>query len=182
MPSRKARLRQARAAALIFGVVAWSPVSADEHARGWLCVAEKATGFTYRKSDHSWAVAEFATTNKFIIREPTADDLDSLRKLNEFSGGMGLDNPSSPPSYLALYLGISGIQPSTTMVCQDGPNPAGILSCGANPLWGVLNVNVHTLAMQHYVGSGGYLTPGQFLSMGAEPDTPYVEIGRCSPL
>ncbi len=143
---------------------------------GWLCVADKAAGFRYNKSTKSWSAAVFTTDSKYVVRIPTDKDIKELESINQVS------QHSTPPAYIVRVLGQDDDMSIVPATCENPPSAeTGLMVCEGGLMQ--FAVNVHLLRMQRYYGIGYLHQDGKlFPSFEDHPGTPYIEIGRCSPL
>jgi hypothetical protein len=145
--------------------------------KGWLCVADQATGFYYRKSTGSWSVGEFKAGDRYIVRPPNAEDIKDAEKFRFYS------NDNELPAYVVRALGKSDDMSLVPEMCRNPPDArSGIMICQGGLTQ--FAVNTRLLRMQRYYGLG-YLhqDSGAFEhSTDDEPAAPYIEIGQCSSL
>ena len=154
-----------------------APVGNVTGQKGWLCVADQATGFYYRKSTGSWSVGEFKAGDRYIVRPPNAEDIRDAEKFRFYS------NNNELPAYIVRALGKSDDMSLFPEMCRNPPDArSGIMICQGGLTQ--FAVNTRLLRMQRYYGLG-YLhqDSGAFEhSTDDEPAAPYIEIGQCSSL
>jgi len=120
----------------------------------YLCVADKSTGFGYNNRSKEWGVRSFVTDKKYLI------------------------SPTSSPTKRFLITQVGEKTP--TGFCEDGFNDAGFLLCTMIAGEFKFNRNTGRFLLSYLYG---YFTVG----LEAPPttdensDTPYLEIGKCSP-
>jgi hypothetical protein len=122
---------------------------ASDAPTGWLCVAEKATGFAYDKQKKAWTIAEFDADRKFLVRQPNTDELSLFRKLN--------GDDSKPPSYVVRIIGDTILPP---MPCGEPSFEIRTIKCDWYQVQFIINPD--TLRMEWY-SSYGYID--QFSSL-----------------
>jgi len=131
------------------------------HAEGWICIADQATGFIYDAAAQKWKSTTFRVdSSRYLIRRP--EGRTSAWEVREFG---------NPSDVLA------------SAWCKNETNEAGFLFCGG--LWRdfVFNAinNRYILTFQ-----GSYITYNPMAQLEVlrkdGGDTPYIEIGTCSPL
>jgi hypothetical protein len=163
------------AAGLLAGVGAGA--TAADTQRGWLCVADKAIGFRYDKLTKSWADSRFSTNGKYIVRHPIPDDLKEAQQLGDYAAG------DVPPAYIARDFGSDNDIPLIVVICNGAPDEkSGIMLCDHG--LAQFAINTHLLRMQRFYGIG-YLHQDKSAfgpQFADAPDSPLIEIGRCSPL
>src|SRR5262245_28125630 len=54
-------------------------LNAQDALKGWLCVAERASGFRYNKANKTWQPESFQTDKRYIIRPPSDTDIKRLQ-------------------------------------------------------------------------------------------------------
>jgi hypothetical protein len=79
-----------------------------------------------------------------------------------------------PPAYVVEQLGSM-----PTYVCEYPPNKFGLMFCGDG--LDRFTINVRLLRMQ-YIQGAGYVTQDKEAYGILSKGTPFIEIGRCSPL
>jgi len=119
----------------------------------YICTADKSTGFIYK--DNEWQAANFdVNQNRYLVRKATEDDLHS--NVPWLYGEIG--------------------QPVLAGEC-DEPFVTGLLNCRSAGQ--DFRMNTKTMRSQLYYWIG-YVASND---TGVRPiDTPFIEIGRCSPL
>ena len=138
-------------------------VSGPAYAEGWLCIANAVTGFKYDEPTKKWKSSYFKVGNKYLIKRPDPKYLwlfeeqsGSIWVVNEFGRGL--------PSWF----------------CPEEIDKIGWLTCDA---WGGdFPFNKKALRfMRLYLA--GYLDGGTPKYPDTKhSDTPYMEIGTCTPL
>jgi hypothetical protein len=135
---------------------------------GWLCVSDKAAGFSYDKKTKSWNPITFRTSDKYIVRKPSSNEMSLLQSV--------YGDALKPTSYVVVTLG-----ESDPLLCDDIDKLTGVITCGGR--FEQFAIEPHSLRMQRYY-KAGYLS--QYSEYNAkrkeDPDTPEIQIGRCSPL
>ena len=122
-------------------------------ADAYVCTADRSTGFIFKDSE--WQAVNFdVSQNRYLVRKATEDDTHS----------------TSPWIYGEFGQPILGGQ------C-DEPFVTGLMSCRSAGQ--DFRMNTKTMRYQLYYWIG-YVISNE---SGIHPsDTPYIEIGRCSPL
>jgi hypothetical protein len=132
--------------ALLICAVSISPTKAQEAPKkGWLCIADKASGFKYDPVTRSWDASSLQTDHRYLVREPTSKDY-------EFLKAMGV---AAPVSYVVVEFGDPDQFPAE---CPEPPKENGLLLCGSG-LNRFFALNTKRLRMQRYYGLG-YVQPG----------------------
>lgn len=120
----------------------------------YLCTADRASGFWFNKSSKEWEHTTFKANSKYVISKP--DDGSSAFVVRE----IGRDFPNA--------------------WCKDTFNEAGFLLCegiGGDFKFNRKNgrfISAHLLGYFNVV-------PGVNEITDTTSDTPYLEIGKCSP-
>ncbi|MDP1550487.1 MAG: hypothetical protein Q8L97_10060 [Nitrosomonas sp.] len=149
---------------LLFGVLAsgaFSPpaVGAD----GYFCAVDHSVGFSFNKTIKEWNPSIFKTTEKLLIARSSEEDI----KLG--FAWVVKEIGSSSPSY----------------VCDTGFNDAGFLHC-QGVIGSVLGSFTFNKRNNRFLATymAGYVTDGIGLGDLFEEgsNTPYMKIGKCSPL
>lgn len=146
----------ARVVVVLVGMVASGAGQAQTAAapQPWLCVPDQAVGFAFEPSSKSWAQRRFRVSDdKYLIR--------GSERTNAF-GGKARWEISKFGNQEPLFL------------CYTDPS-FPLLDCSQYNNTFILNKN--TMRFQYYF-SGSYLRGFD----KADEDTPYIEIGKCSPL
>ena len=154
-----------------------APVHNITGQKGWLCVADMATGFHYTKSTRSWSIGEFKTGDKYIVRPPNDEDIKYVEKFRSYSSTNEL------PAYVVRALGKTDDMSLLPEMCKNPPDAkSGIMICDGGLTQ--FAVNVHLLRMQRYYGLGYLHQDSSAFGNSDEdsPATPYIEIGQCSSL
>jgi hypothetical protein len=148
----KAMLFVAALAALVSGVLFTHPSTAS--GEQYLCVTEKSSGFSFDARSGSWNSTTFRIEAKYLIAR------------------------SREPGYMFQVTKIGDTY--STANCKEGFNEPGYLFCygvGGEFKFNKKNgrfLNVHSLGYFNVV-------PGVNNSTDQSSDTPYIEIGKCSP-
>ncbi len=119
----------------------------------YLCVMEKATGFSYDKGG-SWQSTDFEVEEKYLVTPRPKNFADEL----------------IPSDVAWLVTAVGKKRPE--YLCKDDFNKIGYLSCKG--LFSEFKMSRATMRFQTYYGNG-YVSD-------EKADTPYVAIGKCSPL
>jgi len=118
----------------------------------FICVADKAVGFGFDDSSKSWERRNFSTTSQYLINKKT-------------DGNMGWV--------------VKEIGDSIETVCEDGFGKYGFLNCN-----GYINFQMNNQSLRYIISHNhGYVVrdpENGFIKEGSV--TPYLEIGKCSPL
>jgi hypothetical protein len=130
--------------------------SAAEAATGeqvtrYLCVMDKATGFSYDKSG-SWQSTDFKVEEKYLVTPRPKNFSDEL----------------IPSDVAWLVTAVGEKRPK--YFCKEDFNKIGYLSCKG--LFSEFKMSRATMRFQSYYGNG-YVSDEKM-------DTPYVAIGKCS--
>ena len=122
-------------------------------ADAYICAADQSTGFIFK--DGEWRAVNFdVSRNRYLVRKATEADSHS----------------TSPWLYGEFGQQILGGQ------C-DEPFPTGLLNCRSAGQDFRMNTKTMRYQLYHWIG---YVISNE---SGIHPsDTPYIEIGRCSPL
>lgn len=122
-------------------------------ADAYICTADSSTGFVFKNSD--WQSVNFGVSkNRYLVRKATADDAHS----------------TSPWLYGEFGQPILGGQ------C-DEPFATGLMNCRSAGQ--DFRMNIKTMRYQLYYWIGYVISNESGIHSS---DTPYLEIGRCSPL
>ncbi len=153
---------------LLLGATA---VLAQDTAKGksYLCIADKSTGFTFNESTASWDQTNFRVDdNKYLVRPAKPDD-DLVFASRE-----------------TFVYGVWRLGEDKVMIeCDHAPNEYHWLRCNRSSESFTLNTKSNRFMLTF---RGSYLvstfTPGVADSSGEDRggDTPFIEIGKCSPL
>ncbi len=120
----------------------------------YLCTADRASGFSFNKSSKEWEHTTFKANSKYVISKP--------------------DDGSS--AFVVREIG----QSFPTAWCKDAFNQAGFLFCegiGGDFKFNRRNGRFISAYLMGYFN----VVPGVNEITDATSDTPYVEIGKCSP-
>jgi hypothetical protein len=161
------RMAAAVAVALI-ARVGTGAIAADAPA-GWLCVAEKATGFHYDKTTKAWNVATFNSDEKFLFRKPNDDE---IRRYRSTLGGSW-----KPAAYIVIRLGKVTPPDVLPKTCGDLIPAFGTIKCQSTFEEFVINTKLSRFQM---TSEEGYITQSD--DKESDAATPFIEIGRCAPL
>ena len=125
---------------------------ADEQ---YLCTAERASGFYFNNNAKIWQRTKFKADSKYTISKPEGSNWAFVvRKIKNFS-------------------------PIAT--CKDGFDEAGLLFCKGTGYDFRFNRNNGRYLSAYLLGYFNVL-PGPNDKTDATSDTPFIEIGRCSPI
>ena len=162
MVIRKEEKRQVRRGvamimAMIFVVlVVPSAIAQDKSPSAYLCIADMSTGFKYK--DGRWQSASFdVTDHKYILRRTKESDSSLLKDAAWVWGELGDE-----------YM----VRCKTT-----SPESKGFISC--EDIAVNVTVNVNSLSFQ-IIQDLGYVRSDR--DYGEDSSTPFLEIGKCSPL
>jgi hypothetical protein len=119
----------------------------------YLCVAESAVGFSFNKASQQWERANFKADKKYLVSKSS-------------EGGKTWE--------------VKEMGQSEGTTCEEGFNENGFIKCK-----GLLDFTMNKNSLRYIlVHPYGYVVKeykkGGFLEEGAL--TPYLEIGKCSPL
>lgn len=120
----------------------------------YLCVVEQATGFAYDENSKTWVGTKFKADSKYIISK--SDDKEYRFKVTK----VGEDH--------------------STCECKEGFNEYGYLLCECWTGQFKFNKNNGRFIMAHPFGYYNVL-PGAKKFTDKNSDTPFMEIGKCSP-
>jgi hypothetical protein len=135
-------------------------ISISCQAENYLCVADKATGFQFSKSN--WEVANFKTDNKYLVK---VSDLENF-------------------PYQVSKIGNN----IPVIMCRQSFNSGGFLHCDSGGPLDMLSINLgehfslnqKSLRFMRVVPRGYInVVPGNNIS-DPSSGTPYIEIGKCS--
>ena len=130
------------------------------YAENYLCVADKASGFQFTKSN--WEVANFKTDNKYLIK------YSGIERFPLQVSKVGDDIP--------------------VIFCKEGFNSGGFLHCNSGGPLAMLGIvvgenftlNQKSLRFMRVVPRGYInVVPGNKIS-DSKSGTPHIEIGKCS--
>jgi hypothetical protein len=137
-------------------------VALSSHAEGWLCVADQAAGVFYDQRSKTWKSTKFEAENKYVIKRPSAKGSPSDRKYKWVVAKVGEE-------YAVAH-------------CQDDLSEYGYLKC--RELSGEFTLG--SLQLRYIRQSfGGYFKSEKDIDSlrreeNSEPDSPFLEIGRCT--
>lgn len=123
------------------------------NAESYLCVADNSTGFKYDENSKTWISVPFKTDSKYLVNK--SKKLGSW-VIKETGGG-------------------------TFIQCEKGFNDWGFLRCSGMSFNGDFTMNNETLRFQ-YVYPFGYVVRAYNEDNKEGSITPFMEIGKCSPL
>jgi hypothetical protein len=130
----------------------FAPVLVADSVTSYLCVADKATGFS-RKSGGDWEATEFKADEKYLVKRPSKDNL--------------LDGDDEKNVWIVTKVGTD----FPLYGCGSDFSDAGSLVCDG---FGEFFVNRKTLRFQAYYPIGYVVERAG--------NTPYLTIGKCSKL
>jgi hypothetical protein len=162
------------------GGIALAGSMTSAHADGWLCVSDKSTGFSYDKFTKSWNISNFHADNKYIVRRPNAKD---IKTWGDIDSTLHLEYLMFPMGEEVLFDGFTpNERPCDQPISQVNAKESlysGVLICK----WGLdtFSINTRTLRMQYHYAMG-YIQQGNGPLPYDQVDTPFLEIGKCSPL
>ena len=148
----KSLLAKFRVIFLIMGLVIFAYSEASGEER-YLCVPDNSTGFKYNKNSKTWEQANFSTNDKYIVTQ--SDDKRCAFKVTRFG------------------------DTSRISCCEQGFNESGCLHCEGMITF-YFNKKNGTYLLPHVLGYFSVL-PGGFFETDEKSDTPYIQIGKCSP-
>jgi hypothetical protein len=138
--------------------------SVDKSEGKYLCVGDRATGFHFNKATLRWEQASFNADEKLIV-EPLTD------------AGFQINY-----KYKVVQVG----EDSPLFLCKDGFNEAGYLNCegGGEFAFNRQNSRFVRTATLGYLTVGVATLPPDWKKKvtDATSDTPFLEIGKCSPI
>ena len=165
MPSKMSATIAALLVIPILSVAFSRAASAD----GWICIPDRATGVIFDKGTGSWHEARFGVYGKrYIIRHLT----DAERRGWELTLG---PQDHSPLQFEFGEVGSHDLEPCIYDHVDKNGNHT--LICGLSLAERHIQFSPQTLRFQ-YVYLVGYVLPGNVEG----EDTPYIEIGKCSPI
>ena len=139
-------------ASLVLGLSLARPGSAG--AEQYLCLAENSSGFSFNTHSGTWISTTFRTDDKYLIA------------------------PSKNPAHAFQVTRIGENSPSAN--CEDGFNEAGYLFCKGPA--GEFKFNKKNGRFLKVFSFGYFnVVPGMNDTTDESSDTPYVQIGKCSP-
>ena len=121
----------------------------------FLCVADKSVGFSFNKSTKEWESTNFKAEGKYVLSKPS--DKAKGWELKEFGS-------------------------SITDKCAGGFSENGFIYCKG---WKDFQMNNKSLRFQIVYAAGYVISEYLDLDDGQHAEgsvTPYLEIGKCSPL
>jgi len=124
---------------------------------GYLCVADKATGFAFDKGTKQWNQASFRTESKYLI---------------------------SPSTFKGYAWEVKRVgQQFTSAMCKDNFNSVGNLFCGGLGTEFKFSSGSLRYMSAYLIGYWPEANPKAKSDSEREEgsDTPYIEIGKCSP-
>ena len=142
----------------ILSVLAVLALSINVSAEQYLCIADGATGFKYDETKKTWNEASFKIQDaKYVISSP--------------------DNAAATHAYRVMKLGES----TPTATCEQDFNDPGYLFCSGQLGTADFRFNRkngrYLLSFFH----GYYSVLPESKTPEAMSDTPFIEIGKCSP-
>jgi len=159
-------------AAIMFAFGRPHAIAAKESG-GLLCAVDKAAGIYFNKAAESWSITNFKADSNYIVRVPTAEDIQALRRNGFFTGDW-------TPPYIVLRLGDSW----PLNFCERPPDKStSTMVCSYMAFMSSFAVNFHTLRMERIKGGGYTLQDDRFASdLRENPADSISEIGRYAPL
>ena len=151
---------------------------AAESPTGWICISEVSTGFHYDAQTQKWSAISFESGHRYLVRKQNEKEKEAYQNPNGWRRQLGM------PVDIAYTVCKSGKECfSPTYYCVYPPNEtSGNMSCVDTIGIVAFVFNIKTLRMQEYY-FGGYMSQGlPWVSDTVNPDTPFLEIGTCSPL
>lgn len=135
---------------------------------GYICIPDKATGFSFDK-EIGWKLANFIPNDKFVIIRPNKSDKERFKHLNNLA-------------WVIKKLGDTGIEAP----CEEA-SPINDMFTGATVCEGLstFKINFKNLRFLHAHLWGFYsdkLDSDNTAPFYEGKLTPYIEIGKCSPL
>jgi hypothetical protein len=147
-----------RPAAIILACTVLPLLPSAAWAEGYLCAGDKATGFAFNPTRKEWNETRFRVDSKYLIRRK--NDKDALWKD-------------------ALWVVVEVGESVALATCNSDFTEWGTLVCDGMRRF---IFNQKNMRFQIYY-QGAYIWEGDGTSSGPEStDTPYIEIGRCSPI
>lgn len=127
----------------------------------YLCVAELSTGFKYDRDEKKWEQADFKAGSKYIIGKTDEVEEKLFDKKFVFKVSQLGDNDSK-------------------YFCKEGFDSVGNLSCTGAGQFNFNKKNGRYLFV-YPMGYVNVLPGGRYFQTDEESDTPFIEIGKCSP-
>jgi len=126
-------------------------------AEGWLCIADASTGFDYNAQSKTWDRKFFKADSKYVVRKANQDE-----------------------EFLSVKMVVVAVgEKAWTATCPEDFDRRGNLLCDG--LLTTFRFNSDNLKFMR-VFSGGYFATEEYLAETERPDTPFMEIGRCTAL
>ncbi len=142
-------------------------ISTPAHAEGWLCIADSIAGFQYHENSKKWEPATSKAQDKYIIRRPKEGDIYPIE-------AWIVDYKSA--KWGVYKFGESIMQHP----CPNEIEKLDRLNCGFR-FQGFSMAGKTLRYMQHNLA--GYTNHGpKGMWSDSKENTPYIEIGKCSPL
>jgi hypothetical protein len=140
---------------LAVGLLTTTPAWAE----GWLCVAENATGFAYNAERDEWDQTRFSTDEKWVISK--------------------FPVPADPSRQVWVWRVMGLGENFVEYRCNDSPSEGWLLcepTGGGDNAFRFNHKHLRFLRGHMY----GYVDAVE--KDGERPLTPYIEIGKCTPL
>ena len=140
---------------LLLMIVLLLPMSVS--AESFLCTAEHAAGFGFNENTKEWESFKFETDSKYVVSRTDKNDKFYKWKVVQHRNNRHL------------------------LQCENDFTEHGYLLCGKYNLY-KFDMNKESMRFL-MVYHGGYAVPQAYIDDGKEGgDTPFMEIGECSPL
>ena len=88
------------ASVLIVGI--GTKAMAADAPEGWLCVADKATGFVYNKATISLVSENLRTDSKYLVRPPNNEHMNRINSMRSYANG------NARPANIVAYCVVPG--------------------------------------------------------------------------
>lgn len=135
-------------------------IAGSAGADGWLCVADSATGFRYDKASGTWKPTVLKTDEKLVVRRPNNQDLAEYLKSKEWV--------------------VQVVGEAIPFASCDRDFEDKLLTCGTPR--GGFEFSADSLRFIVTSAWRALDSDAELAALNHDPDTPYLEIGRCTAL
>ena len=154
--AREGAMRKAIILAALVGVLA----SGTAYAEGWLCIADQSAGFSYDETRKKWEATIFKTDNKYLVRRP-----DPKQGIKTFKRKLAWE----------VYKFGNNVP---FFGCSKEIGGLGWLACSGIGKFSFHEKALRFMRIYHF----GYTHRGTLENPDNNSDTPFIEIGTCTPL
>jgi len=129
-------------------------LSSTTKADNFICLAEKASGFSYNSLSKEWVPSTFTTNAKYVLSK----------------------DKSSSNMYVVNKIG----DDNNEFSCKDGINAAGFIFCKTFGATAEFRMNINNLRFISGSILGYYNVTPKGNITDESSNTPFIEIGKCS--